>query len=229
MGFLFGGSRPKSNSMVVNWAEKRWKEVQKEDAVRWKEGRGGAAVTPDVLFVLFMYTVSAFASPKNLANKELMPLNVDFAAHYANDAVLFEVGCYACVMADLWLFHNRPSERDQISKSLDDRFIRLFTEALQIENVADLFWHRLGKHREIVRSGEPSDSVRFACLGVLRAKDNRRPNYYDLKDEPLMRFGAIEGMAIHVKTAEWLKAFFPSIIEALEMATGPTQEQRTKN
>ena len=219
MGFLsglFGGSRPKSNSVVVNWVEKRLKDMRNE-----------TAVTPDTVFALFMQIVSTFVSPQSKANKklEMDVLNVDFAAHYANDSVLFEVGCHTYVLADAWLLSNRSSEREQISKGLADRFIRLFTEALEIENVADLFWYRVGKYAEMLRRG--SSPYPFLCLGILRAKDNRRPDYYDLKDEPLMWSGVIEDMAIKVRTGEWLKAYIPALEQILEGVTSRMQKQRT--
>ena len=215
MGFLsriFGSSRPKSNSMVVQWAEKRCNELL-------NDAQGDADVTPETLFPIFVYYISTFASPKSLASMKYSSFpGVDFTAHYANDSVLFEVGCYMYVLADEWLFSHRLSEREQISRALVDGFIRLFAEALQIENVADIFWHRVTKYTEIIRSGGELGE-RYLCLGVLRAKDNRKPDYFDIQDEPLMFLDANEHLAVTIWVGWWLSAFAPLLIECLENTT----------
>jgi hypothetical protein len=118
----------------------------------------------------------------------------------------------------MWLFTNRPDLRQRVSQVFIREFIRLFTQALQISNVTELFRQRVEKYSEIARTGGNAEEYhRYLSQLILRTKDNQRPKPYDFDNEPPQL--VFEDMLLKTEIASWEMAMVPAMIESMEATT----------
>ncbi len=206
---LFGGTRAISNSFIVQWAERKKKEL-----------RFSNQITPENMFAGFIYGLSSFAkSIEQFKSGKDIEASAPFSlARFANDSALFELGCYHYFQVDMWLFANRPDLRQRVSQVFIREFIRLFTQALQISNVAELFRQRVEKYAELARTGGNAEEYhRYLSQLILRTKDNQRPKPYDFDNEPPPL--VFEDMLLKTEIGSWETAMVPAMIESMEATT----------
>lgn len=206
---LFGGSHAKYDSFIVQWAERKKKEL-----------RFSNQITPENMFAGFIYGLSSFAkSIEQFKSSKDIESSAPFSlAGFANDSALLELGCYHYFQVDMWLFAHRPDLRQWVSQVFIREFIRLFTQALQISNVAELFRQRVEKYGEIARTGGNAEEYhRYLSQLILRTKDNQKPKPYDFDNEPLQL--VFEDMLLKMAIANWEIAMVPAMIESMEATT----------
>lgn len=206
---LFGGSRIKSDSFIVQWAERKKKGL-----------RFSNEITPENMFAGFIYGLSSFVkSIEHVeAGKDIEASTLVSLTRFANDSALFELGCYHYFQVDMWLFANRPDLRQRVSQVFIREFIRLFTQALQISNVTQLFRQRVEKYGETARTGGNAEEYhRYLSQLILRTKDNQRPKPYDFDNEPPQL--VFEDMLLKTEIASWETAMVPAMIESMEATT----------
>jgi hypothetical protein len=76
--------------------------------------------------------------------------------------------------------NNKPNPRELISKTFIREFTKIFTEALRIDNIADLFAERVDKYGELARNKEELQQYHFFLSQLIsRTKDNTLPKSYD--------------------------------------------------
>jgi hypothetical protein len=225
MGFLsrlFGASPSRSDSLVVRWVQNRMEELEDEELI-----------TPEGMFAVFVkaLSMSAERNPVLENDKEMRPFIVEWEAHYANDAVLFELGCYMYFRVDLWLLLKRPDLRDpdlrdRISNVFSRDFIRLFTQVLQIKNVADLFDQRVAAYGELARSGTDAKRYDYYLSQLLiRTRDNRTPRPYDFGTEAFIVIDSMEGFFVKTKLRAWETATLPAFVRTLGKLTATSPEE----
>ena len=172
------------------------------------------------MFAGFIYGLFSFAkSTEQFKSGNDMESSAPFSlARFANDSAFFELGCYHYFQVDMWLFAHRPDLRQWVSQVFISEFIRLFTQALQISNVAELFRQRVEKYGEIARTeGNAEDYHRHLSQLILRTKDNQRPKPYHFDNEPPQL--AFEDMLLKMAIANWEIAMVPAMIESMETTT----------
>ena len=207
---LFGGSYSKYDSFIVQWAERKKKQL-----------RSSNQITPENMFAGFIYGLSSFAKSieQFKSSKDIESSAACSLAGFANDSALFELGCYHYFQVDMWLFAHRPDLRQWISQVFMREFIHLFTQALQINNVAELFRQKVEKYAEIARTGGNAEEYhRYLSQLILRTKDNQRPKPYDFDNE-LLQLAFIEDMLLKMAIANWEIAMVPAMIESMEATT----------
>jgi hypothetical protein len=211
MGFLsrlFGGASAKSDSFVIQWADKRKKEL-----------RSSNEITPENMFAGFIYGLSTFAKSikRPESGKQMETSSLYSLVDSANDSALFELGCYHYFQVDMWLFTHRPDLRERISLVFIREFMRLFTKALQINNVADLFRQRVDKYSALARSGANPDEYHYHLSQLIyRAKDNQKPEPYDFNSPPPLTFDYI---VLGLEIKNWEIAMVPAMIERMQETT----------
>jgi hypothetical protein len=200
---LLNDKHATSDLFIVYWVARKMKQL-----------RFSSEITPENMFAGFIYGLSSFAK-----SSEGMESSVPFTlAGFSNDSALFELGCYYYFRVDMWLFAHRPHLRPRISQVFVREFIRLFTEALQMSNVAELFWQRVDKYAEIARTGANYEEYhRHLSQLILRTKDNQRPKPYDFDNEPLQP--VFEDILLKMAIASWETAMVPAMIESMEAST----------
>lgn len=191
-----------SRLYVRDWAERRRSELQHSDDV----------VTPEGLFAGIIFCLAAFSRGK--AHK----LATFSSEDYSSDATLFELGCYLYFRLDMWLFLKKPHLKEEISGTFQREFDRLFTKALGIENVHELFDERVSKYAEIARTSKGDDlkECHFYLLQlILRTEKGTLPRTYDFDHEPLsLDFWANAGLKTELLS--WEQYMMPSAIKAME-------------
>jgi len=210
MGFLsrlFGGSQSKSDSFVVQWAERRRNELPHEK----KE------VTLEDLFAVFVYYLATFAKPDpKRSRKHMRTFGRDFRA---DDSTLFELGCYMYSHFEIWLFSKRPRLCEMVSRVFRREFIRLFTRALQINNVADLFEQRVSKYRSLGCSKPDVKKSFFYLSQLIQRTQDQKPEPYDFDNEPVIIGGFFGVYFLESKLTAWVTAMLPAMVESMEKAT----------
>jgi len=204
---LFGRTKESSKSHVRRWAERRQKELRYPNEF-----------TPENLFAALIYGLGTFAKekPSRKTPSDLKGLGIDPTEHFGSDATLFEVGCYLYFLLDLWLFQNKPHLRDEISTTFLREFDLLFTEALGINNVSELFNERIGKYGELARAGADMEKYHFYLSQlILRTKDGTPPSTYNFDQEPL-NLSLLEDTGIKMELLIWEQSMLPAIIESLK-------------
>lgn len=212
MGFLsrlFGRSRPQSSSLVVRWVKQRLDELAHEKDV-----------TPDAMFAGFMYTVSTFGMADQEISKDMQAFGAEWEAHNVNDSELFELGCYVFAYIDIWLLQKDRDLHERISQVFVRDFVRLFTEVLQTNNVAELFGQRVRKYAELILSGADSQRHLYYLVQlVIRSRDNLKPEPYDFGDEPVIIVGILENYQLTSTLMAWEKGMLPALIKSMEKLT----------
>lgn len=210
MGFLsrlFGGSQSKSDSFVVQWAERRRNEL-----LHIKEG-----VMLEDLFAVFVYHLATFAWPNpKRARKYMRTFGRDFRV---NDSTLFELGCYVYSHFEIWLFLKRPRLCEMASRVFRREFIRLFTRALQINNVADLFEQRVSKYRSLGCSKPAVKKSFFYLSQLIQRTQDQKPEPYDFDNEPVITGDFFGAYFLQCNLAAWVTATLPIMVEGMEKAT----------
>jgi len=213
----FGKPRPRSNSLVLEWAEEKVKDFLGEDEM-----------TPDGVFVGLIYGLTTFVRPRPVTRsgkeEESCDLNNEFEAQYANDAVLFELGCHMYSWISAWLFLHRAELYRPITMVFLRHFTDLFAWALQIANVSDLLDERVSQYVDFVGT-ENAIQKSHDCLYalILRTKGNRKPEHYDFGNEPAILEGAVEEFALRTKLQTWETIMLPTLIGSVEEATAMMQ------
>ena len=80
-------------------------------------------LTPETMFIGFMYNLTRFAKQEPRPSEELSPFLQDFV----NDSALFELGCYMYFRLDLWLFLRHQEHRPRVAGTIVREFKHLFT------------------------------------------------------------------------------------------------------
>jgi len=221
MGFLSNilmTSKQPSDSYVREWAEQRANEL-----------RYSQEVSPEVLFAGMILGLATFArkDPRRKTPRKLKDLGIDAAEHYSGDAALFEVGCYLYFRTDLWFALNEPKLRDELSTTFVREFNLLFTRALEIDNVADIFTERVSKYGEFARNEADLKKYHFYLTElVLRTKDGAPPSTYKFEDEPLLILNAFERFGVQTELLGWEKGMIPALIDCLKRGCSMMEECR---
>ena len=189
-------------SYVRDWAERRQNELQNSDDV----------VAPDGLFAAIIFCLATFSRGK------VHKLATFSSQHYSSDAALFELGCYLYFRVDMWLFLKKPHLREVLSITFQREFVHLFTKALGIDNVHELFDERVNKYGEIARTCKGSDLKEchfYLSQLILRTKNGTLPETYDFDHEPLtLDFWA--DMGLKTELSSWEQSMMPAVIKAME-------------
>jgi len=206
---LFSGSHAKYGSFIVQWAERKKKEL-----------RFSNQITPENMFAGFIYGLSSFAkSTQQFKSSKDIESSISFSLEgFGYDSALFELGCYHYFQVDMWLFAHCPDLRQWVSQVFIREFSGLFTQALQISNVAELFRQRVEKYGEIARAeGNAEEYHRYLSQLILRTKDNQKPKSYNFDNEPPQL--VFEDMMLKMAIANWETAMVPAMIESMEATT----------
>jgi len=204
---LVGETHRFDGSYVRQWAERRDKELWNTDDA-----------SPESLFVAIMWGVSRFGTEKMPAGLRGMPC--DIRAHYSGDATLFEIGCYVFFRIDFWLFANKPELREEISQTLAREFIQLFTKALRIGNVDQLFEERLDGYAGLVRGGVNLEKFQLMLFYlrelILRTKDNAQPRPYAFDTTEPLSLDAITNFLVDAVCLTWEEDMIPGLIGSVD-------------
>jgi hypothetical protein len=206
---LLGSGRATSDSFIVQWAERKKIEL-----------RFSNEITPENMFAVFIYGLSSFVRvvDKVEESRDIETSTFLSLRRFANDSALFELGCYHYFQVDMWLFAHRPDLRQWVSQVFMSEFIRLFTQALQINNVAELFRQRVDKYAELARKGANAEEYHgYLSQLILRTKDNQRPKPYDFDNEPLQL--VFEDILLKLEIANWVITQVPAMIETMKTTT----------
>ena len=172
---IFGKPKKTQTSYVRAWAE------NKE-----KKSRYITKLNPEYLFGAFIYGISDFGQIwESFKEPDDVPQDKDHYANkpYSGDSSIFEIGCYFYTNIDAWLLKNEPKRREQLSGSLYQQFVDLFLEALQIENVEQLFNERVTKYGELLDSNADIETIHFYLSELVRrTKYNNPPQGVNFED-----------------------------------------------
>jgi len=225
---MFGKRGSESSSMVLQWAEKK-----KKDLLLHHENK----ITLEVMFVGFIYAISTFAkpSPSQFPNLESYDMLVGSQADFANDSALFELGCYVYFRVEVWLFANRPQLREQVARYFLCNFIDLFAHALQITNdhgLADLAYERIGKYGELIRSGAEYEEYEYHLFHLMfRTMGNQKPQHYGFQSGYFSPGNPASWASLNFNLATklwtWEENMLPAVLKSIEFATDTLQNQPT--
>jgi hypothetical protein len=186
---LFDKSNRQSKSYVKDWAERRRNDLRHSDDV-----------TPEYLFAVIIFCLATFSRGKT------HKLATFSSQHYSSDATLFELGCYLYFRVDMWLFLKKPHLREGLSITFQRQFVHLFTKALGIDNVHELFDERVSKYGKIARTCKGNDINEchlYLSQLILRTKNGTLPETYDFDSEPLdLDFWADMGLKTELSSWE---------------------------
>lgn len=198
------------SSKIRLWAEREKNRLQ--DYTKGKE----------VLFAVMMYGLSRFGNKPSEENT-LHSMGLGTSEHYGNDAALFELGCYLYVRFDVWLFANKQHLREEFSRYFMYRFIPIFSAALNIENIYELFNERVDKYGELARNGEDLERYHFYLIQlILRTKDGAIPKRYNFDNEQICL--DFDQLGIKIELGIWETCFMSAILESLEIYCAPKLE-----
>ena len=173
MGFLSRLiGQKESTSYVRTWAKQQEKKVKNKKSLGAED-----------LFTSMIFAVSAFgkdfegkANKRNRKSQEQQD-----NAPYSGDASLFEIACYFFFNADLWMYHNKPNYRQNISGFLFRQLAKLFSYALNMDNVSELIVDRLEKYGEVATKDNNAESYHALLSDLIRrTKYNAPPQKYNL-------------------------------------------------
>lgn len=210
MGFLskiFGKKPIFPDSYVRNWTERRLRDLRYDQELN-----------DESLFVSMMYALTSFvmALPKS-AGDIIEEMHRNFPRKYWGDASLFELGCYLYFRTDLWLFQNRPHDRDRLAASLSSQFLELFSNALPGVDVSYLFDERVGKYASMVRNGEKLDRYHFHLEQLIKlTADGCPPQQYDFDSAPLVIDGFSSEMFLKFELSSFEREMIPAFMKTME-------------
>ena len=128
---------------------------------------------------------------------------------------MFELGCYLYVQLDVWFFTHKPHLRKQFAQIFIPNYYKLFSEALKIKNIPELFTERVEKYGELERSVETQDYHLHLRQLILRSENNTLPQKYNFGNETTS-VSAICEAAVSVELMAWEKFDLPKIIAILK-------------
>ncbi len=198
----------RQKSVIREWANQKEKEAKKSNEV-----------SPEALFGSMIYALSAFAQEKNLNDKNngIRKLHKGTFRKYSGDSSLFEIGCYLFFRIDLWLFKNKPEYRESLSCLFAEKFKKLFSKALKIDNVAELLDERIKKYGEMARKGEKNEQYHhFLTELIKRTENNKSPEHYYFEKSPIVLIDITEEMFLELKLASFEKFIIPAFLGSLE-------------
>lgn len=197
-----------SESYVIPWVEQSGKNF----------GQNGLKEPTEAIFLLAIKYLSNFSVTDS--QEKVTERNEDFGFGnpklFKNDAALFELGCYLFIRLDVWLLKRKENLRQQISVTFMNKFVDLFSEALQLDTVGELFDERIAKYGEFIRKGENLETYHFYLSQlILRTKDGALPTSYNFGHEPLvLDFEDI--CVVRVALQEWEASSLSGMFEGLE-------------
>ncbi|HCO93731.1 MAG TPA: hypothetical protein DIU00_07250 [Phycisphaerales bacterium] len=206
---LFGGSSRDKHSYVRIWSKNKEREIDQSNDLPMEE----------LLFATSMWILSTFGdeNSKDIVPKEMKGFVLDASQHYSGDATLFELGCYLYLQLDLWLFMNRPKRREVIVTDFADKFIELFTHALNIKDIAALFDERLCQYSKLSREGANTENYHYHLLQlIIRTRDNQLPASYDFEKHSLTIRGFTEETGLKFALVSWEKSKIPVLFDTVE-------------
>ncbi len=181
------------------------------------------------LLVLILLHVTSFASPRP---DEILPKDIEMSFdcirdEFSNDAVLFEVGCYALYHTSTFINNNFPEKRNQIFTELADLYLKVFEIALKIREgeLRELLLDRTltytrisymiaGKSDPAITKVENTHS--YLSQLIYRCKDNNTPDgEYKFNKGPLMIFDAHVALVLNTEILAWEKYFLPIMIDTV--------------
>jgi len=174
--------------------------------------------TVEDLFALFINVLVSFGHSDPQCDDE-MPL-LAIGDRFSTDAAFFEVGCYVLVRLDTWLFLKRPHLRERIMRAFAGEFIRLFSAALQIRNVAQLLQERMKTFAAMGHSMPDIDSWHNPLMQLLLMTEcKEKPESYTFGKGPIVIGDAFEHLAIQTHVVGWVMGLLPELINMMEFGT----------
>lgn len=210
-----------SDSYVRAWAKKNFFNLRNtfEDTSYFD-------LSPENIFIIMMYYLSAFAHPypkdhippdqlSDLKRRK-KELGMDASEFFSNDAALFEVGCYMNFRVDLWLYINHPNHRESLSTYLADRFIELFTKALGSRKIPKLFDQRMSGYGQLARAKADHERYYFNLSQLIFQIKNDQPlEDYSFDTAPAMIMDAYKVYGLKIELLSWEQGFIPGMYETL--------------
>jgi hypothetical protein len=204
---VFRKSRPKPESFVIRWTQQRTIDLQAQ-----KE------ITPEVMSAAFLNYLSTFATPSSHAgeNDHGGARAAEVEAHFANDSALFELGCYMFGCVAGWLITEHPDLAEPVAQFFADKFVQVFRQALQIDNLRDLFVQRTSMYREFIRSGDDEEKARYHLTELIwKTYDNQKPKLYDPAHQPMLLRNAKDDLFLKIHVLSWISGLV-SMLEGFD-------------
>lgn len=196
-------------SYIREWANQKQEEAKKSDEI-----------SPNALFGAMIYALSTYFTKENNLNDKndhMRKLHKKTFKKYSGDSSLFEIGCYLFFRTDLWLFRNEPEYRESLSSLFAKKFNGLFSEALKINNVAELLDERIKKYGEMIRKGKKIDQYHhFLAELIKRTGDDTLPTHYGFENSPIILVDIMEEMFLKVELVSFEKFIIPAFLGSLE-------------
>ncbi len=198
-----------------------------------KEARYANELNPELLFGGIVYCISGFGDDwqglADLLYDELLDKKQYAGKPYFCDSSAFEIGCYFYTNIDMWLFNNKPEMREKLSLYISKRFIDLFSEALPIENVHELFVERIEKYGELFRNDEDAEKILFYLTELIkRTKYDTPPKRADFDNFKLSIDGGLsDGIALKTNLMTFLAYILPATIEIVENYVSVKEEKKS--
>jgi len=212
---LFREATQGGRSYVRMWAKKCRREL-----------RHSNDLSPENLFAGMMLFLLPFGEKdlEGIIPPEWKGLGFDASEHYSGDATLFEVGCYMYFQLNLWLYQHKPHRREEVCTAFADRFIELFTRALNSRDIPALFDQRISQYAELARTGVDEETYHFHLEQlILRTRDNKLPESYDFKHVPVLIIDVFEHMGLKLALAAWEKGMIPALLKSVESVCDLTE------
>ena len=217
-------SNEEKTSYVRTWAKKKEKEARYINELN-----------PDLLFGGIVYGISGFGDDwQDLADLlyDELPDEKQYAGKpYFCDSSAFEIGCYFYVNIDMWLFDNKPEMREQLSGYLYQQFVNLFSEALPVQNVHELFVERIDKYGELFRNEEDMKTILFYLTELIkRTKYDTPPQRADFDNFKLSIDGGLsDEISLKTNLMTFLTCILPATIEIVENYVSVKEEEKPVN
>lgn len=208
LGDIFGGSRSKSNSMVLSWADAQLDSID----TRPVSSREGLAIS-------FIYAVATFARGSTTRKQTEQQMGIDTSA-FENDSAVFEVGCFAFVQVDSWLFANRRNLREQASEGIAESLLRIFPKALGVNTVAPLFNQRIKKYGQMLHDNEGIEQMLEVLISLIqKTAGGQIPKPVDFDNDSVNMGNYLQTHALKSKTVSWYTGMMPSLIDTAKDMT----------
>ena len=184
-------------TFVRNWSNKEFNRIQNDDKVNC-----------ECLFISMMYSLSGFSA---LGDSDSILDELDDI--YENDTVLFEVGCYFFVLVDSWLLSKKPEFRNEMTSYFGHRFVELFSEALNLDNIKELFFQRTNKYRELITINE---SVENHVVELVLRSARDVPTNYSFSSNEAIEIDAIKNIVVKVRLNSFIEHIVPGYLQSLK-------------
>ena len=223
-------SKKGQTSYVRAWAKKKEKEARYINELN-----------PELLFSGVVYGISGFGQNwQSLSEPNNVQRNKKQYADkpYSGDSSAFEIGCFFYTNIDMWLFGNKPEVREKLSVYLYERFIDLFSEALPIGNVHELFAERVEKYGELFRNNENIETIHSYLTELIRrTKYDTPPKRADFDNSESFTLtwpiegngGLLDELSLKTTLMTFLATTLPAMIEILENYVSAKEEKKPAN